>query len=236
MTDFNSLLIEKINNRRKEENDKCDALITSAKDSKSYIDTFLLIQEFYGNTLEQSELQIKLLEENLVSEFFVNNVAKKYPNHITYEDNDFKVSFPTSRVKEIIVEYKNGFCYFPLAEKAFYYQNIYDVIMEYKKNSNLNNIRKVIEVTYNNSSKLWLFKFIETVKLLRNDLVIKNIQEQLNIYNKRKNQDQIEKERFKKNQQIANDFLDSLSELKDFTDKGFRIRYKRIEKNGSFEF
>lgn len=236
MTDFNSLLIEKINNIREEENERCDNFIKSIEESTNYIDTFILIQRFYGNTVEQAELQLQLLKENFTSEFFIKSTSKRHPNYIVFENEDYNISFSISRVDEIIVVYKNGYMYHPMARGKFKWQNFYDTVMEYKNKPSFTNIKKLIEVGYNNSSKLWLFKFIETIKLVNNDLVIKNLQKQFDDYNEQKIKDQIEKEKFEKHQQIAIDFFDSLPELKDFTDKGFNIRYKKILKDGGFEY
>ena len=123
-------------------------------------------------------------------------------------------------------------------DKEFRWKNLYDAVMEYKDKPSFANIRNVIEVNYNNNSntKLWLFKFIETFKILNNDFTIKNLQKKYDDYNEQKAIDQIEKEKFEKHQQIAIDFFDSLPELKDFTDKGFKIKYKKILKNGIFEY
>lgn len=237
MTDFKSLLVEKINNRRKEENDKCDNLITLVEQSKSYIDIFVLLQKFYGNTLEQAELQIQLLKENLSSEFFIKNIPKRHPNYIIYENEDFEISFPTFSSREIIAKYKKGWYYFPLAKKDFQYQDFYEALIAYKNKPSFTNLKKVINVNYKNSrsKKIWFLKYLKFKKALRNGL-IENIQQRFNDYNKQKTEDQIKKEEFENNQKMAREFFNSIPELKDFINKDFTIRYKKILNNGSFEY
>lgn len=237
MTDFKSLLIEKINNRRKEENDKCDSLIASVEQGKSYIDIFLLLQKFYGNTLEQAELQIQLLKENLTSKFFIENTPERHPNYITYENEDFEISFPTFSSKQIIAKYKKGWHHFPLAKGDFQYQDFYEVLIAYKNKPSFINLKEVIKVNYKNShsKKIWLLKYLKIKDALRNGL-IENIQQRFDTYNKQKIEDQNKKEEFEKDQKMAREFFDSIPELKDFIDKGFTIRYKKILNNGSFEY
>jgi len=237
MIDFKSLLIEKIENQRKEQNDKCDTLIASTEQSESYIDIFVLLQKFYGNTLEQAELQIQLLKENLASKFFIKNTPKRHPNYITYENEEFEISFPTFSSKQIIANYKKGWCYFPLTRGDFQYQDFYEALMIYKNKPSFVHLKEVIKVDYKNSysKKIWLLKYLKIKDALRNGL-IENIQQRFDDYNKQKIEDQIQKEEFEKDQKMARDFFNSILELKDFTDKGFTIRYKRILTDKGFEY
>jgi hypothetical protein len=237
VTDFKSLLIEKIENQRKEQNEKLNALITSAEQSEDYIDTFVLLQKYYGNTIEQAELQIQLLKENLTSKFFTENTPERHPNYITYENEDFAISFATFASREIIAKHKKGWHCFPLAKGKFQYQDFYDVLMIYKNKPSFANLKEVINVDYKNShsKKIWLLKYLKIKDALRNGL-IENIQQRFDDYNKQKAEDKIKQELFEKDQKMAREFFDSIPELKDFVNKGFRIRYKGISNNGSFEW
>lgn len=237
MTDFKSLLIEKIENQRKQQNEKLNALITSAEQSEDYIDTFVLLQKYYGNTIEQAELQIQLLKENLISKIFIETTPERHPNYITYENEDFEISFATFASREIIVKHKKGWHYFPLAKGKFQYQDFYDVLMIYKNKPSFANLKEVINVDYKNShsKKIWLLKYLKIKDALRNGL-IENIQQRFDDYNKQKAEDKIKQELFEKDQKMAREFFDSIPELKDFVNKGFRIRYKGISNNGSFEW
>lgn len=195
------------------------------------------MQKYYGNTLEQAELQIQLLKENLTSKFFIETTPERHPNYITYENEDFSISFATFRYKEIVAIYKKGWIFYPLVKEEFRYQDFYDAVMKNKNKPSITNLKEVINVDYKNSHsrKIWILKYLKVKDALRNGL-IENIEKRYDDYCKQKIENQTKKELFEKDQKIALEFFDSISELKDFVNKGFAICYKRILIDGSFRY
>lgn len=112
----------------------------------------------------------------------------------------------------------------------FQYQDFYEALITYKNKPSFENLKKVINEDYKNShsKKIWLLKYLKIKNALRNGL--------FDDYNKQKLEDQIQKEEFDKNQKMARDFFNSIPELKDFINKGFIIRYKRILTDKGFEY
>ena len=74
--------------------------------SNSLPETYFNIAELFCNTIQQRELQSKLLQQELKHEFFANSDIKFNCNSFDFINGNLSISFPTSCTKRIYINYK----------------------------------------------------------------------------------------------------------------------------------
>ena len=103
------LIINSINNRKEEIIRRYNHKIDDVANSNNIAETYYLLSESFGNTMEQGNIGIEFLKSNFTNEFFNNADIKNTVNYIVFSDSMyngmFRIMFPKSLVKNIIIEF-----------------------------------------------------------------------------------------------------------------------------------
>lgn len=226
-----------INIQRDKENKKYDLLIDEISKEDNIANIYYMIGEAYGNTLEQREVALSYLKEALVGEFFRNAEVKASLNGIEFFDDEYKVIFPTSRVRIIeIIDLK--------IERIKSYHSLVsswehklgkltEAYLANKTFSNLKTLKKhYIGMRDSKNPVRLMLEYKETIAECSLDKVEKiRIKEKLDV--ERLMNYEAEVVTYNNRQEESLDFAYSLIDLKSFTDVGWFVTLKDTDRYGA---
>lgn len=199
--------------------------------------------DIFHNNLDQREVQIALLKERLTNDFFKTDDIKAGPNFIFFYNGDFSVGFPTSQIKAIQVSYLNGMSmptdninspYIERNEKGA------ELLNAYLEKKSLKNLKAF--VAWNSSNRYTTniigitYKYYRNLKYHCNAKTLERIRQGVAEAKEFDRQNAEKMKLFDEEQVMANEFLDSLTDLKQFEESGWKIVCKRFMHNGRLEY
>lgn len=101
MENIKEIIKSGIEIQRSKENERLDILVDKVTKEDNIANIYYMIGEAYGNTLEQREVAIGYLRGALVNQFFKDAEVKACLNGIEFYNDEYKIIFPTSRVRSI---------------------------------------------------------------------------------------------------------------------------------------
>lgn len=197
----------------------------------------------FHNNLEQREVQIGLLKERLTNDFFKTSNIKANSNSIDFFSENFSVSFPTSRIRVIEVSFLNGVSmptdntnntYITKNEKGA------ELLNAYLEKKSLKNLKSF--VAWNSGSRYTdnifgiIYKYYRNLKYHCNPKTLEQIKKSVEGAKEFERQDSEKMKIFNAEQVLANEFFESLTDLKQFEESGWKINCKRFMHNGKLVY
>lgn len=224
--------------QRSKENERLDLLVDKITKEDNIANIYYMIGEAYGNTLEQREVAVGYLRGALMGEFFKNAEVKACLNGIEFFDDEYKIIFPTSRVRSIeIIDLK--------IEKVETYNSLVSkwehrlaelIEMYYLKSKSFSNL-KALRKHYigmgdtKNPIRL-ILEYKETIEKCSLDKVEKiRVKERLDV--ERLMNYEAEVVTYNNKQEKSLDFAYSITDLKSFTDVGWSVILKDTDRYGA---
>lgn len=238
MIDIRSIVKQGIEIKQSKENEKYDLLIDKVSKEDSIANMYYMIGEAYGNSLEQRELAIRYLKEALVGEYFSDAKVEGVLNGIEFYDDEYKVVFPTSRVRNIdiidlkiekVKTYHSLVSHWEhrLAEliEIYYFSN--------KSFSNLNTLRKHYINMGNTRNLIRLaVEFKETITECSLDKAMDiRRRESLDIERLACYEEEVKAHSRRQDDSLK--FAHSLKSLKSFTDAGWTVTLRNMDRYGA---
>lgn len=199
--------------------------------------------DIFHNNLDQREVQIALLKERLTNDFFKTSNIKANSNSIDFFNENFSISFPTSRARVIEVSFLNGVS-MPLdnTNDAYITKNEKgaELLNAYLEKKSLKNLKSF--VAWNSGTKYTdnifgiIYKYYRNLKYYCNPKTLERIKKDIE-ESKEFDKKNVEKMKiFNTEQVFANEFFESLTDLKQFEESGWKINCKRFMHNGKLVY
>lgn len=240
MEDIKSIIIEAIEYEKQSTINKYNERIKSIQQEENIAEIYYLLAETFHNTMKQGEIGIKLLKKFLTNNFFKKATVKNGANYIIFSNDDFDIMFSKSLSRQIKIKFKNA----GILRRHYNRVNpslskLADLTEVFLNKKSFKNFKVLVDhncVNYKNNIIAKVMKYINTYKKCNKKLLekIRNMQKEDIKQREAINE---ENKKFKERQKYANEFVNSLTDLKQFQDSGWYINYNGIEdENGKISY
>jgi len=239
-TDIKSIILTAIENKKQKTIKEYDDRIIQIKNENNITNIYYSIADTFGNSYEQRELGIKVLQSYLTNPFFLESEITKGCNYIVFSNNDFDVMFSTHLNREIRIEYKNVGSYPNYCSITnMNIDKLADLIEIYLNHKSIKNFKALVNHNcrgYANNIIGTILKYINTYKKC-NKTMLQNIRDKQEYSRIKKIEVDKKNKEYEDRQLYAKEFIESLTDLEVFKTNEWHIKMIGIkDENGKISW